>query len=170
MSEIANGDPTSIKWYVDWGTYESSIANTGRMFEDILTQHGAEFKTNEWHEGHSWGSWRAHQDIMLEYFFPGVNATSRSALEVPDLQLDLSIYPNPASNKATISFALADHGPVNVSVHDTLGREVDIVLDEALSPGQHNLTVDRPGSASGLYWIRVSTISATEWTGVTWLR
>ena len=170
VNTILESDPAPIKWYVEWGTYESSIANTSRIFVDILTRQGAEFKANEWYEGHSWGSWRAHQDIMLEYFFPGVKATSRSTLELPDREMDLSVYPNPASLSATISFGLDEHGPVNVSVHDILGREVDLVLDEALSSGQHSLTVDRPGSASGLYWVRVSTPSTTEWTGVTWVR
>ena len=170
LDAMSQGDLTAIKWYVDWGTYEQSIASSGHAFEDILQQQGATFRTNEWHEGHSWGSWRAHQDIMLEYFFPGVNATSRSTLEQPDNNLGISVFPNPASSTATISFALGNHSPVNVSVHDILGREVGVVLDHDLYAGQHSFTMDRPGSASGVYWVRVSTALSTAWTGVTWVR
>lgn len=75
LESIAEGDATPIKWYVEWGTYEPSIAATGHLFQDVLSRQGAEFQANEWHEGHSWGMWRAHQDDMLEYFFPGVNAS-----------------------------------------------------------------------------------------------
>lgn len=170
LNTMSQSDLTSIKWYVDWGTYEGSIATTGRIFEDFLAQQGADFKTNEWHEGHSWGSWRAHQDIMLEYFFPGANATSRSVLELPDSVFDVTIYPNPASGATTVAFNLEAHGPVDISVHDVLGRQVDIVLSKPLDAGRHQFAIDKPEVSAGSYWVRVSTPSTTEWSGVTWVR
>ena len=73
MNEMEASDLTTIKWYVDWGTYEEPITTDGRRFRAILEKQGTFFVANEWHEGHAWGSWRAHQDNMLEYFFPGPN-------------------------------------------------------------------------------------------------
>lgn len=74
LNEMAKSDLTTIKWYVDWGTYEEPIGRDSRRFSAILKDQGASFVANEWHEGHAWGSWRAHQDNMLEYFFPGPKA------------------------------------------------------------------------------------------------
>ena len=70
---MTTGTVTGIKWYLDWGTYERTIAEGSRMFEAVLQHQNATFLSNEWHEGHSWGSWRAHQNLMLAYFFPGPN-------------------------------------------------------------------------------------------------
>lgn len=170
LNTMSQGDLTSIKWYVDWGTYEGSIVTTGRIFKDFLSQQGADFKTNEWHEGHSWGSWRAHQDIMLEFFFAGANATSRSVLELPDSVFDVTVYPNPASGATTVAFNLDTHGPVDISVHDVLGRQVDVVLSKPLDAGRHQFAIDKPEVSAGSYWVRVSTPSTTEWSGVTWIR
>ena len=73
LQAMTAGTVTGIKWYLDWGTYERTIAEGSRMFEAVLQQQNATFLSNEWHEGHSWGSWRAHQNLMLAYFFPGPN-------------------------------------------------------------------------------------------------
>lgn len=69
MNELLDGESKDIKFYLDWGTYEPSIAETGRVVRDGLLEKGYEVKWNEWHEGHSWGSWKAHLDEMLIYFF-----------------------------------------------------------------------------------------------------
>jgi len=71
IRELSTYDILPIKYYVDWGTYETVIHDASTSFVEVLTEKGYEFRSREWHEGHSWGSWRAHQDDMLEYFFPG---------------------------------------------------------------------------------------------------
>jgi enterochelin esterase-like enzyme len=157
LTTLSQSDLTGIKWYVDWGTYEPSIATTGRLLADALSQQGATFKASEWHEGHSWGSWRAHQDTMLEYFFPGVNATSRTSPETPPHSLGLSVYPNPSSGPITIAFDTTSAGPVQVAVFDLLGRRVETLLDSTVPPGAHRTTWDPETKASGSYLVRIKT-------------
>ncbi len=170
LNEMSQADLSNIKWYVEWGTYEGSITTTGAMFEGILTQHGATYKANVWNEGHSWGMWRAHQDDMLTFFFPGANATSRSQLDLPKEKFGLELYPNPTSSKATVVFSLPAHGPVRVSLHDILGREVSLVFDESLPAGEHRVALERPAKAAGMYWVRVASDSHAEQAGLMMLR
>lgn len=69
MDEVLSGDVQDVSIYIDWGTYEPSIAETGRTMRDSLIAKGYEVQWNEWYEGHSWGNWRAHLDDMLVSLF-----------------------------------------------------------------------------------------------------
>jgi len=69
MNELLDGEEQDITVYMDWGTYEESIANTARVVRDELVSRGYDLLSHEWYEGHSWGSWRAHLDDMLLFFF-----------------------------------------------------------------------------------------------------
>jgi enterochelin esterase family protein len=60
FNSVLGGPTENIKWYLDWGSYEPGIMLNARLFREGLTSKGYEFMWNEWHEGHSWGSWRAH--------------------------------------------------------------------------------------------------------------
>lgn len=162
LNEIGDGDSTVNKWYVDWGTYESSIASRGRAFEDILRQQGADFVAKEWHEGHSWGSWRAHQDLMLEFFFPGVNATSRLSLEQPRETMAMSVYPNPSSGDVRLAFETSQTGPIQVDVFDVTGRHIQRVMDTTLPVGKHEASFDTSSLTAGTYLFRVITDDITD--------
>lgn len=59
-----------VKIYMDAGTYEPSIYTSSLALRDILADEGWEHTWKVWHEGHSWGSWRAHLDEALLYFWP----------------------------------------------------------------------------------------------------
>ncbi len=59
-----------VKIYLDAGTYEPSIFNSSMALEEILATQGWDNAWRVWHEGHSWGAWRAHLDEALIYFWP----------------------------------------------------------------------------------------------------
>ena len=60
----------SVKIYMDAGTYEPSIYNSSLSLLEILESNSWDHHWVEWHEGHSWGAWRAHLDESLIYFWP----------------------------------------------------------------------------------------------------
>ncbi|MBC8375838.1 MAG: hypothetical protein H8E26_07310 [FCB group bacterium] len=59
-----------VKIYMDAGTYEPSIYNSSMSLKGILDDDQWNLRWRAWHEGHSWGSWRAHLDDALTYFWP----------------------------------------------------------------------------------------------------
>jgi enterochelin esterase family protein len=59
-----------VRIYMDAGTYEPSIYNSASELQVILAGHGWDQNWQIWHEGHSWGAWRAHLDESLRYFWP----------------------------------------------------------------------------------------------------
>jgi len=57
-----------VKIYMDAGTYEPSSYNSSMSLKAILDDDVWDLHWRQWHEGHSWGAWRAHLDEALIYF------------------------------------------------------------------------------------------------------
>jgi enterochelin esterase family protein len=69
INTISDGPKKSILFYLDWGTYETSIQQSNLAILDVLHSKGYSITSFAYHEGHSWGSWRAHTDDILKTFF-----------------------------------------------------------------------------------------------------
>jgi enterochelin esterase-like enzyme len=69
IDSLSSGPKKNILLYLDWGTYETSIRQSNLALLDVLHARGYSIETHEYHEGHSWGSWRAHTDDILRRFF-----------------------------------------------------------------------------------------------------
>ncbi len=69
-TQYAEHSVLPVKIYMDAGTYEPSIFNSSLELLETLEVNAWEHKWESWHEGHSWGAWRAHLDESLTYFWP----------------------------------------------------------------------------------------------------
>ncbi|MDZ7371073.1 MAG: alpha/beta hydrolase-fold protein [candidate division KSB1 bacterium] len=69
FSEIKQGEIASIRFYLDRGLFESDSIAWADSMKYVLEQKGASVRWRVWPEGHSWGSWKAHLDEALVYFF-----------------------------------------------------------------------------------------------------
>jgi hypothetical protein len=73
----------------------------------------------------------------------------------------LSVYPNPLTNTATITYTLAEDSRVNITIVDALGKTVSIpVPDFEETSGEHEITFDAQALPSGTYWCHLSAGSA----------
>jgi hypothetical protein len=66
-------------------------------------------------------------------------------------------YPNPFNPSTRIEFALPKETRVRLEVYNMLGQKVATLVDEVRSAGNHGVTFDASGLASGLYFYRLST-------------
>ncbi|MCB9357394.1 MAG: T9SS type A sorting domain-containing protein [Calditrichaeota bacterium] len=66
----------------------------------------------------------------------------------------LAAYPNPFNSFVRIEYDLPRAGDVRLSVFNTLGQEVAMLVDERVAAGAHSLTWS-PGGASGVYLVRL---------------
>lgn len=71
-----------------------------------------------------------------------------------------AIHPNPLEGAATISLDLETRGPLRVSVHDALGREVALLDDGVAGPGPVELVWHASDMPAGVYYIRVASGAA----------
>ncbi len=158
LDTVLNGPKKPLRFYIDWGTYEGSIMTTGRIMRDHLEAEGYDVMWNEWHEGHSWGSWRAHLDDILLYFFPSQAPTHVEPYE--DAPSDFALhanYPNPFNLTTTIRYDLAQASTVALVIYDVLGREVARLVDAAQPAGRYDVAFDASRLPSGLYFYQLGT-------------
>jgi len=76
-------------------------------------------------------------------------------------------YPNPFNPSTEIRYRLAEAGRVRLSVHDILGREVALLVDEVRPAGSHAVTFyanrgSAAGLPSGVYVCRLTSGSLVE--------
>jgi enterochelin esterase family protein len=72
---VRTGPKIPVKFYIDVGTYDISsesfrLLQLNREFRDLLVRKGYAVTYAEYHEGHSWGNWRAHTGDILRTLFP----------------------------------------------------------------------------------------------------
>ncbi|MEN8137197.1 MAG: T9SS type A sorting domain-containing protein [Bacteroidota bacterium] len=77
-------------------------------------------------------------------------------------QYSLSNYPNPANNFTTISFNLPTKREVKISIYNLLGQEVEVVAQDELSKGHHELNIDLSSYSVGLYLYVLETENGTQ--------
>ena len=66
-------------------------------------------------------------------------------------------YPNPFNPMTTIKYDIVKTSPVEISIYDELGREVERLVNTKQNPGTYEVTWDASNYASGLYFYRIKT-------------
>ncbi|HEX9659507.1 MAG TPA: T9SS type A sorting domain-containing protein [Rhodothermales bacterium] len=86
----------------------------------------------------------------------GASTAAEDVSELPSgIRLDPS-YPNPFNPATTIPFSVEKSGNAVITIHDLLGRQVDVILDGVVSAGTHTVAWDAAGHPSGMYHVRLS--------------
>jgi hypothetical protein len=75
---------------------------------------------------------------------------------IPQRICFLSNYPNPFNSTTVLQFTVPRTSRVMIRAFDVLGREVGTIADAVYSTGEYSISWHCPGSASGVYWIRMS--------------
>jgi hypothetical protein len=70
---------------------------------------------------------------------------------------ELICHPNPFNARVHVGFRLAEQGRVTVAVYDTRGRQVATLLGGIRSSGYHEVTWDAGATASGTYFLVLTT-------------
>jgi hypothetical protein len=84
--------------------------------------------------------------------------TSPAEGAAPDEAFALgAAYPNPSSNRATISFTLPTAQAVRLAVYDVLGREVAVLADGVRPAGTQVVAFDAAALPSGVYLYRLES-------------
>lgn len=93
------------------------------------------------------------------YYIGDFEPTAVAVQEVKDLPImQLSLYPNPVSNTATIEFEMANDTSVNVTIYDIMGKEVKKVMqNEHKYSGKQKIKIDVSDLTNGSYFCTVIT-------------
>lgn len=110
-------------------------------------------------------------DTLLALEVLAVILDAESGLEVPTEFALYPAYPNPFNSSTRIRFGVDHDTDVSLTVFDLQGREVARILSsERLSAGQHEITWDATGLASGIYFVRLQDPLRTQSQRILFLR
>jgi hypothetical protein len=69
----------------------------------------------------------------------------------------LQNYPNPFNPSTTIKFEIPNARNVKITVYDMLGKAVDVLVNQNLDAGTHEISFSAAGLSSGIYFYELST-------------
>ncbi len=64
-------------------------------------------------------------------------------------------YPNPFNPSTTISFSLKKEGKTTLRIYDTLGRQVETLVDRNMKAGRYDVVFHIPKLATGVYFYKL---------------
>ncbi len=91
--------------------------------------------------------------------FTIVNAVDEAPAGLPTAHLLAQNYPNPFNPQTTIRFALPRREHARLEIFDLLGKQVALLVDETLEPGNHARAFDGRGLPSGIYFYALTAQS-----------
>jgi len=87
----------------------------------------------------------------LQTLVTSVNNTN----QFPENFYLLQNYPNPFNPSTKIRFAVPEKSKVKIYLHDILGSEIAVLLDEEVNPGVKEIELNGSNLASGVYLVRM---------------
>lgn len=85
-----------------------------------------------------------------------INLTSS---EVPERFALSQNYPNPFNPTTNIKFQISKSEIVKLTIYDILGKEIQILVNQELSPGAYSVDFDGSNLPSGVYYYKIETVS-----------
>jgi photosystem II stability/assembly factor-like uncharacterized protein len=102
---------------------------------------------------HAWSV--GYHGSILKYSDAITSAEEPVAPAIPD-DYSLAAYPNPFNPSTQLIYTLPASGVIQLAVYDIQGRRVATLLDGRQERGEHTMTFDASGLASGVYFARLS--------------
>lgn len=163
IDSLSYGQMHDWNFYFDAGTYEDFIIDP--LEADViplLEARNFNYQYSVYHEGHSWGNWRAHIDNALIRFFPGTGGEVRSRYLSPKSPVLLQCYPNPFNGTVQVKFTLSGPGLVTIAVYNIIGEKVAEIYSGDVPAGENVGSWDAKGMSSGIYYLQMRTEYGTE--------
>jgi len=166
LSWTANTEPDLDKYnvyrkrsapFIDWtliassssNSYEDTGVNTSHNHGDDIYYKVTAVSTNNIESDYSNSVW-----IEARIEKKGVDSDNEVAPKVYALN---SNYPNPFNPTTQISYQIPNEGFVNLTIYNSLGQEVAVLVDQQQSIGRYTVQFNANNLSSGIYFYRIAS-------------
>lgn len=94
---------------------------------------------------------------FFQYVEDTVKDSNEKASGIRGKQMEVSVFPNPASTYTSVKFEVLKEASYSVSLIDQNGKTIKKVMYGKLIDGEHITDIDLTHVPSGVYFVRVST-------------
>lgn len=136
---------SSVNEGAEWSSFPSPVTNSLRAVSFGTPHHGVNAFT---------GFMVGDGGAVLRFFGATTEVSPYPGSTVSAFVLQQN-YPNPFNPSTTIKFQLPSSGHVVLAVYELLGKVVALLVNEQLTPGSHEVTIDGTQLSSGLYFYRL---------------
>ncbi len=77
-----------------------------------------------------------------------------------NVNVQWSIYPNPARENATVEFELAKNSKTTLVLYDEMGRLSQTIISKNITSGKHQVQLNTSGLANGIYYCSLTTVNS----------
>ena len=154
--EIEQGD--SSDWsYPTWPSHLDHILVTNELFDALSNDDSAvaTLKIDEYFPGGWWdydNYVSDHRPVAMRLDFSPPSAVDMS---IPE-RFRFTSFPNPFNPKAVLSFELLDGAFVNLSIYNSQGKAVDVLVNTRMTGGEYRVEWDAQSLPSGLYFAKIT--------------
>lgn len=143
--KVQQGVTPPVKYYLDIGTYDIPILieRVGEL-RQLLESNNDVILFQQFHEGHSWGNWKAHIDDALIFLFGATGSSGKNNKE------SFRCRYLPDTGQWMISFLAPAAYPLQCQIFDVVGKSIQ---KEILPPGEHEYVFTSVFSRPGIYLI-----------------
>jgi len=90
------------------------------------------------------------------------NLETSTIVGLPTKYTLLQPYPNPFNPTTTIEFSIPQTEFVTVKVYNIVGHEITTLINDELSTGNHSIQWDGSHQPSGVYFVKIESISFVQ--------
>jgi len=97
-------------------------------------------------------------------FFKNLFAVASHREEMTEVATDFQVYqnyPNPFNSQTRIKYHIPEPADVKIVLMNTIGEEVQTILNSYLGSGYHEVDFNASSLSSGVYFYKISYTSAT---------
>ncbi|MEO8209901.1 MAG: T9SS type A sorting domain-containing protein [bacterium] len=151
--------------------YDSASANSVTVSANQVQFNGRTYYFNRW-VGTGSGSYTGPNPvaqitmngfIVQKAIFDTINVgISNYNNVIPDAFALYQNFPNPFNPTTNIKFDIAKSSFTSIKIYDMLGKEVSNIVNQELTPGSYQFTLNAASFPSGIYYYKIETSSFTE--------